>query len=70
MAQSVVRQVRGLMPPAGFTTYIDGQTAYQMDLFHSLLSIIPFAALVIAVSIFLLLFLMTGSLVVPLKAIV
>ena len=69
-ALALVRQIRALTPPAGFAPLVGGQTAQQMDLFASLLAVIPYAALVIVVATFVLLFLMTGSLIVPLKAIV
>ena len=69
-AQAVVKQIRALVPPSGFTPLVGGKTAYQMDLFTNLLAVIPYAALVIVLATFVLLFLMTGSLIVPLKAIV
>jgi len=69
-AQSVVRALRQIAPPAGITAAVSGTTAQQLDLFDGLLSHLPRALLVIIVSTLTLLFLMTGSLVVPLKAIV
>lgn len=70
IAQGVVRQIRALIPPAGFVPFVGGQTAYQMDLFSNLLTVLPYAALTIVLATFVLLFLMTGSLIMPLKAIV
>jgi RND superfamily putative drug exporter len=69
-AKAVVRQIRALVPPADLTPLVGGQTAYQMDLFSNLLTVLPYAALTIVLATFILLFFMTGSLVVPLKAVV
>jgi RND superfamily putative drug exporter len=68
--EQVVRQIRGLEAPEGLQPLVGGETAYQMDLFSNLSATLPFALLVIALAIFVLLFLMTGSVVMPLKAIV
>jgi trehalose monomycolate/heme transporter len=68
-AKSVVQKIRAITPPDGFTPYVGGETAYQIDLFANLNAILPFAALTIILSTFVLFFLMTGSLVIPLKAI-
>ncbi len=67
-AVQAVQTIRALTPPSGFTTYVGGTTADQMDLFANLGAVIPWSVLVIALSVLLLLFFMTGSLVVPLKA--
>jgi RND superfamily putative drug exporter len=67
--QDLTRQIRALRAPDGFQPLVDGETAYQMDLFSNLRATLPYALLVIVLAIFALLFLMTGSLVVPLKAI-
>ncbi len=69
-AQNVVKALRALAPPTGFTALVGGETAYQMDLFANLEATIPLALLVIAGAVFVLLFLMTGSMVMPIKAIV
>ncbi|HEX7736878.1 MAG TPA: MMPL family transporter [Ktedonobacteraceae bacterium] len=69
-AISIVNQVRSLTVPGGLKPLVDGITPEQIDLLTSLASTLPLAILVIVVSIFVLLFLMTGSLIVPLKAIV
>jgi RND superfamily putative drug exporter len=67
--EDTVRQIRALPAPAGFQPLVGGDTPYQMDLFSNLRATLPYALLVIVLAIFALLFLMTGSLVVPLKAI-
>ncbi|HKD76951.1 MAG TPA: MMPL family transporter, partial [Ktedonobacterales bacterium] len=69
-AVNVVNEVRAMAPPSGFTTYVGGNTATQIDLFANLRSLIPIALAFIAIAIFVLLFLMTGSVVIPIKAIV
>jgi trehalose monomycolate/heme transporter len=69
-AEGLVQTLRALPPPAGFSALVGGQTAYQMDLFANLRATIPYALLVMALAIFVVLFLMTGSVVMPLKAIV
>jgi uncharacterized membrane protein YdfJ with MMPL/SSD domain len=69
-AQTVVRDLRALTPPAGFTLYVGGTTASQMDLFAALQSHLLPAGLMILFATIVLLFLMTGSIVVPLKAVV
>jgi uncharacterized membrane protein YdfJ with MMPL/SSD domain len=67
--EDVVRQLRALPAPGGFQPLVGGQTAYQMDLFSNLRATLPYALVVIALAIFVLLFLMTGSVVMPIKAI-
>ena len=67
-AQTIVNHVRSLAVPAGFVPLVGGDTAQDMDLFSDLRASIPRALLVIVVAIFVLLFLMTGSLIMPLKA--
>jgi trehalose monomycolate/heme transporter len=69
-AISAVKHIRALTAPAGFTPLVGGETAYQMDLFASLRAVLPLALLVIAIATFVLLFLMTGSVVMPIKAII
>jgi RND superfamily putative drug exporter len=68
-AETLVRQVRALHAPGGLTPLVTGITASQIDLLSSLSAKLPYALLIIAISVFVLLFLMTGSLIMPLKAI-
>jgi uncharacterized membrane protein YdfJ with MMPL/SSD domain len=65
-SQDLVRAARRLDPP--FTTEAGGRTAQFVDLKQSLVDHMPVAALIIVAATFLVLFLMTGSLVLPLKA--
>ncbi len=67
--ENVVNQIRALHTPAGFQPLVAGETPFQMDLFANLRATLPTALLVMALAIFILLFLMTGSVVMPLKAI-
>jgi uncharacterized membrane protein YdfJ with MMPL/SSD domain len=67
--QDIVQQIRALHAPGGLQALVGGQTAYQVDLFSNLRATLPYALLVIALSILVLLFLMTGSVLMPLKAI-
>jgi uncharacterized membrane protein YdfJ with MMPL/SSD domain len=67
--EDAVRQIRALPAPEGFQALVGGETAYQMDLFSNLRATLPWALAVIALAIFVLLFLMTGSVVMPIKAI-
>jgi len=67
-SQDVVRGIRSLDPP--FTTAAGGETAHFVDLKHSLVQHMPLALLIIVAATIAVLFLMTGSLVLPLKALV
>jgi trehalose monomycolate/heme transporter len=68
--EDAVRQIRALSTPGGLEPLVGGETPYQMDLFANLRATLPYALLVMVLTIFVLLFLMTGSVVMPLKAIV
>jgi len=64
----VVRVIRADRP--GFDTWVGGSDAASVDYTDSLLRGAPWAALIIVVATFLLLFLMTGSVVIPITALV
>ncbi len=66
---NIVNQIRAIHTQGGLTALVDGATPIQMDLLTSLGRTLPYAFLVIIVSVFILLFLMTGSLIIPIKAI-
>jgi RND superfamily putative drug exporter len=66
--EALVHDVRSV--PAPFDTLVTGPSAELVDTQDSLLSRLPLAAAIIAVVTLVLLFLMTGSVLVPLKAIV
>ncbi|HLM28981.1 MAG TPA: MMPL family transporter [Acidimicrobiales bacterium] len=67
-AQGVVRAVRGMDAP--FPVAVGGDPAEIVDLRDSVVDRLPLAAAVLVTATFVLLFLMTGSVVVPIKAIV
>jgi RND superfamily putative drug exporter len=67
-AQAVVGEVRDLDP--GFPVQVGGDPAEIVDLRDSITSRLPLAIGIVVVATFVLLFLMTGSVVVPVKAIV
>jgi RND superfamily putative drug exporter len=67
-SDAVIDQLRTNRPP--FTTYVTGQAAGQRDFLASMVSRAPYALGLVVLGTFLLLFLMTGSLVIPLKALI
>ena len=68
VAQDVVTGLRAMHPP--FRTWVAGQAANQIDFVASLRSRAPAALAIVVLATFILLFLMTGSVVVPLEALV
>ncbi len=69
-ARHIVTQIRALAPPVGATVLVGGTTAGLVDELASLGSVLPWMALLVCVSTFVLLFLAFGSVVLPVKAIV
>ncbi len=69
-ARALVARVRAVAPPAGARRYVGGPTAALVDLLASLGATLPWMALVVVATTFLLLFLAFGSVVLPVKAIV
>jgi uncharacterized membrane protein YdfJ with MMPL/SSD domain len=69
-ARHIVTQLRGLAPPAGTAVLVGGTTAGLVDELASLGAILPWMALLVGVSTFVLMFLAFGSVVLPIKAIV
>ncbi|HEY3504066.1 MAG TPA: MMPL family transporter [Actinocatenispora sp.] len=67
--QRLVADVRAVPSPGG-ETLVGGRAAYLYDTKHALTSRLPAAGAIIAVSTIVLLFLFTGSIVMPVKAIV
>ncbi|RYV52905.1 MMPL family transporter [Pengzhenrongella frigida] len=66
IARDVVLEVRDLDP--GFQTLVGGQAAGQIDFADALVDRAPWAAGIVILATFVLLFLMTGSVVIPIKA--
>jgi RND superfamily putative drug exporter len=69
-AEDLVRALRVADPPAGTAVLVGGTTAEMMDTEHSIGTRLPWAALLIVVTTFVLLFLFTGSVVQPVRALV
>jgi trehalose monomycolate/heme transporter len=69
-ARHIVTEIRGLAPPAGATVLVGGTTAQLVDELSSLGATLPWMALLVGLSTFVLLFLAFGSVVLPIKAIV
>ncbi|MEU6764122.1 MMPL family transporter [Streptomyces sp. NPDC046853] len=67
-AQSLVKKVRELAPPAGTHPLVGGVDAELVDSKDSIGSRLPLAVALVALTTFLLLFLFTGSIVQPLRA--
>jgi RND superfamily putative drug exporter len=65
---AVIDELRTNRPP--FTTHVTGQAAGQRDFLASMVSRAPYAVGLVVLGTFVLLFLMTGSLVIPLKALI
>lgn len=68
-AQDIIRKVRAIVVPPGFVPLVDGVTASQIDLLMNIGALLPYALAILVMMVFILLFLMTGSLLIPLKAI-
>jgi RND superfamily putative drug exporter len=69
-AASLVGQVRGIGAPAGTTIRVGGSAADLVDQKHSISAALPLAAAIIVLATFLVLFLFTGSVLIPLKALI
>jgi RND superfamily putative drug exporter len=69
-ARDLVGAVRAVPPPAGGQALVGGQSAELTDLLHSLGSLLPWMAVVVVGTTFVLLFLAFGSVVLPVKALV
>jgi uncharacterized membrane protein YdfJ with MMPL/SSD domain len=69
-ARALVGRVRAVPPPPGARAYVGGVTAQLVDELASLGSRLPWMALMVALTTFLLLFAAFGSVVLPAKAIV
>ena len=65
---AVIDELRTHRP--SFTTYVTGQAAGQRDFLASMVAKAPYAVGLVVLGTFVLLFLMTGSLVIPLKALI
>jgi RND superfamily putative drug exporter len=69
-AQTLVHQVRALPVPGGVTTYVGGNAASLVDQKHDLAAQLPLALALIILTTLVVLWLFTGSVVLPVKALV
>ncbi|HMI82319.1 MAG TPA: efflux RND transporter permease subunit [Solirubrobacterales bacterium] len=67
-SQSTVLAIRDLAPPAGTTVLVGGATADFVDFQSSLAEHLPIALAIIVLATMVILFLMTGSVVLPIKS--
>jgi putative drug exporter of the RND superfamily len=67
-AMNLVRTVRDLPGPDGVRVYVGGDTAELIDTTHAIGTRLPLAGLLIVLTTFIVLFLFTGSVVQPLRA--
>ncbi len=67
-SREVVRTLRALPPPPGGEVLVGGRTAELVDLLASIGSLLPWMALIVGGTTFVLLFLAFGSVVLPVKA--
>jgi RND superfamily putative drug exporter len=69
-SQSAVREIRDLQPPGGATVLVSGNSARFVDQKQSLLEHAPLVVAIIALTTVVVLFLLTGSVLLPLKTLV
>ncbi len=69
-SQATVKRLRDLRPPLGTTALVGGATADFVDLQSSLLSHLPIVLAIVIVSTLTILFLMTGSVILPIKSLI
>ena len=69
-SQDAVDEIRGLEPPGAATVLVSGNTARFIDQKQSLLNHAPLVVAIIALTTVLVLFLLTGSVLLPLKTLV
>jgi RND superfamily putative drug exporter len=67
-SQATVDQIRDLPPPPGATIQVTGATADFVDFQSSLVDHLPVAVAIVVIATLLILFLMTGSVILPVKA--
>ncbi len=67
-SQSTVKQIRAIQAPTGTTVLVSGATADFIDLQSSLVRHLPVVLAIIIVATLVILFLMTGSVVLPIKS--
>jgi uncharacterized membrane protein YdfJ with MMPL/SSD domain len=69
-AQQLIQTIRALPTPRGFTPEVGGVSAELVDLLHSLRTHIPYSLAIIFCATIVLIFLLMGGILVPIKAII
>jgi RND superfamily putative drug exporter len=69
-SQETVKRIRSLPTPAGTTVLVGGATADFVDLQSSLSSHLPIALAIVILATLVILFLMTGSVILPIKSLI
>jgi RND superfamily putative drug exporter len=69
-SQETVKQIRALRPPPGTTVLVGGASADFIDFQSSLESHLPIALAIVIVATLVILFLMTGSVILPIKSLI
>jgi uncharacterized membrane protein YdfJ with MMPL/SSD domain len=69
-SKDAVRRIRALPDPAGSTVLVSGVSAHYVDLQDSLTSHLPTVLAIVVVATLLILFLMTGSVILPIKSLI
>jgi uncharacterized membrane protein YdfJ with MMPL/SSD domain len=69
-SEAAVKRIRAIAPPAGATALVTGGTADFLDLQSSLARHLPIALAIVVLATLVILFLMTGSVVLPVKSLI
>jgi len=69
-AQALIKNIRSIPVPAGYTPLVGGVSAELVDLLHSLRVHLPWALAIIFCTTIILIFLLMGGILVPIKAVV
>src|SRR5881394_186944 len=69
-SQATVKRIRNLQPPPGASALVGGATADFIDLQSSLVSHLPIVLSIVIISTLTILFLMTGSVILPIKSLI
>lgn len=69
-SETTVKAIRSLQPPPGTTVQVSGATADFVDFQSSLAEHLPIALAIVIVSTLIVLFLMTGSVILPIKSLI
>jgi uncharacterized membrane protein YdfJ with MMPL/SSD domain len=69
-SRNLVKEVRAFPDPAGTTVLVTGAAAHFVDFQHSLAANLPIALAIVVISTLIVLFLMTGSVILPIKQLV